>query len=470
MPNQEDLASNESFDVAVIGAGPAGLMAAIAAAQAGARVVVIEQLELPGRKLLSTGGGRCNLTNTASNDEIMSAFGRNGRFMAQALAAMDGRALRAFFDDLGVPTVCEDGFHVFPRYNRASDVLDALLKKLRQFEHVRIITGVEVKKIIQGKRHASFLGGGAPVPPPVEHTNDLDSPNTRRDRSPAARQMKNEVQGVETSGGPILAGSVVIATGGKSYPSLGATGSGFELASALGHSIAPTVPALVGLVVGEDWTRRCAGVSVRARVWIDLPRFPKAGLTGDILFTHNGLSGPAILDISGDVSALLAKRKEVPLRLALTPVLDRTRWQERLDDWGHNQGIRPVGSLLAMSMPASLAQQFCRMAGVDPAIGAAHVNRPARNAIAGLVTACPFTVTATEGFDSAIVTRGGVNLKEVDPRTLESRLVNGLYFAGEVLDLDGPCGGYNLQWAFSSGHLAGLSASEANPQIIPEKA
>ncbi len=406
------------LNVLVIGGGPAGLMAAIAAASNGARVAVCERNDQPGLKLLATGGGRCNLTNTAPADEFMAAFGRHGRFIQPALAAMDGEGLRAFFDGLGVPTFCEDGFHVYPRSNRARDVRDALVRRCGELG-VTIITGARVTALI--------TDGGA-------------------------------VKGVETPAGPVLAPRVIITTGGKSYAELGSTGDGYAMAAAVGHTIAPLVPALVGLVTRQRWPAEIAGVSIPAvRVWIDLPGQPKAGKKGDILFTHTGVSGPAVLDISGDVAELLAKRKEVPIRIDLSPGAGRAQWRQRLDDWGHGKGWRAIGSHLAAHVPSSVAGVLCRLAGIDAELPAAEVSRAARNTLANLVTGLPLTITATEGFDHAMVTRGGVALKEVDPRTLASKIIRGLYFAGEALDLDGPCGGYNLQWALSSGHLAGLN-------------
>jgi len=267
------------------------------------------------------------------------------------------------------------------------------------------------------------------------------------------------VKGVETTAGPVLAPHVVLTTGGKSYAELGSTGDGYGMAAAVGHTIIPPVPALVGLVAREKWPADLAGVSISAgRVWIDLPRQPKAGKTGDILFTHTGISGPAVLDISGDVAVLLAKRADVPIRIDLRPGVGLVQWNQRLNDWGHGKGWRAIGSHLSAHMPSSVAGLLCRLAGIDPDLPAAEVSREARNSLTDLATSLPLTIKATEGLDRAMVTCGGVALKEVDPRTLASKIIRGLFFAGEILDLDGPCGGYNLQWAFSSGHLAGLWA------------
>jgi predicted Rossmann fold flavoprotein len=264
---------------------------------------------------------------------------------------------------------------------------------------------------------------------------------------------------VKTNHGLVAAGAVVLASGGKSYPALGATGAGYDLARSVRHTIVAPVPALVGLVTAERWPASLAGVSLSsARVWIDLPKVGKAGRTGDVLFTHGGISGPAVLDLSGEVSQLLTEHKTVPVRLEVVAARPRAAWLAELDRWDHTDGTKLVRLMLGASMPAALVQIVLKQAGVDGETRCAHLARPAREAIAAMLGGMELTVTRTEGFERAIVTRGGVSLKEVDPRTLQSRLVAGLYLAGEVLDLDGACGGYNLQWAFSSGRLAGQSA------------
>jgi len=429
------------FDLAVVGAGPAGLLAAIAAAESrrapgtgtaravAGGIVLLEQLPRPGVKLLATGGGRCNLTSTLPPDEFPARFGRHGRFILPALDAFGPDALRRFLDSLGVPTAAPDGLHVFPVSDSAADVQRALVRRAREL-------GVRLRLATAAR--ALWIEGDA-------------------------------LRGLETSRGRVAANAVILATGGKGYPDLGATGSGYALAREAGHTIVEPTPALVPLVTRETWPRELAGLALSpARVRIDIPGRPpafahglrrgkRAGITGDILFTHTGLSGPAVLDLSGDVAVLLRDRAEVPLRLDLAPRTTRAEWLARLDSWPLSEGRKTLRTLLAAHFPRALADLLCRLAGLDPATRPAQVSRPARRTLADLLTALPLTVTATEGWDRAMVTRGGIALKEVDPQTLRSRLVPGLAFAGESLDLDAPSGGFNLQWAFSSGHLAGSS-------------
>jgi predicted Rossmann fold flavoprotein len=421
--------------VAVVGAGPAGMMAAIAAAEgvgvrspapsrlpapSGAPVVLLEQLDGPGAKLLATGGGRCNLTNTLPLDRFMAAFGREGRFMHPALATFGSAALRKFLEKLGLPTHAPDGLHVFPASDSAKDVLRVLRWRLKEL-------GVDVRT---GTRATGLWIDG--------------------------RTLK----GLQTDAGRLAAARVVLATGGKGYPDLGATGTGYDLARQAGHTIATPLPALVPLRTRETWPGDLAGVSVSpARIWIDLPRFPKAGLAGDILFTHTGISGPAVLDLSGDVSSLLATEPEVPVRIDLAPGTTADQWLGRLREWAETNPRQRLRALLDETLPRSLTTVLCFLAEVSPETHAAQVSAAAGRALAEHLTALPLAVTGTEGWGQAMVTRGGVSLKEVNPLTLQSKRLAGLMLAGEVLDLDGPCGGFNLQWAMSSGRLAGASAA-----------
>ncbi len=403
----------------IVGAGPAGLTAAIVAARAGGRVTVCEQLERAGAKLEVTGGGRANLTNLLSREEFTAGFGRQGRFILPALEALDPSGLRDFMKALGVPTEAPDGLRVYPKSNRAQDVLEGLLKECGRL-NVDLRTGVRVSDLI------------------LEH---------------------GRVRGVIGNQKALSGEQVIIAAGGKSYAELGGTGGGYRLALQAGHSLVPPVPALVPLVTRETWPRACAGVSLPAVVLsIAQARGSGNSSSGALLFTHRGLSGPATLNLSGRVARLLLARESVPLRLDLFSGTHAAAWQERLDSWRREQGKKQLTTLLGYHMPHSLAEAACTENGCRQNIRPAELTVHQRDRVSRWLAEIPLTVVSTEGFEKAIVTSGGVALKEVSPKTLESRLVQGLYFAGEVLDLDGPCGGFNLQWAFSSGWLAGISA------------
>ncbi|MDD4891159.1 MAG: aminoacetone oxidase family FAD-binding enzyme [Phycisphaerae bacterium] len=418
--------SSSSPQIVIVGGGPAGLAAAIAAAQSGARVVVCEQLDRPGVKLLATGGGRCNITNTLGRDEFIAAFGRQGRFIDPALDAMDNAGLRAFLATLGVPTATDpDGLHVYPASQQAVTVQSALWRRCRELG-VETRTGVRVARLLM---------------------------------------TDGKVAGVQTDGGEIAAGRVILASGGRGYPELGGCGVGYDLAGQAGHKIVTPTPALVPLTTAEHWTRPLAGLSLDCvRVRIDLPRQSAAGVVGEMIFTHHGISGPVVLDLSGDVAALLDRTKEpVPLRMDLSGGVQAAEWHRRLDRWNRDDGAKMLRTMLSRDVPHRLAEALIPEAGLPLDVRCSQASRARRDALVGLLTDAPLTVTATEGFRRAMVTRGGVTLKQVDPHTLQSRLLPGLFFAGEVLDLDGPSGGFNLQWAFSSGHLAGASAAAMAP-------
>lgn len=409
----------ESCDVAVIGGGSAGLMAAAAAAQAGARVEVFERLPGPGRKLCATGGGRCNLTRHAAAEEIMAAFGKRGRFMAPALEKLDPPGICRYFAGLGVPTASEDGVHVFAASGRAEDVANALQKDCLK-RNVRVRTGERVTSLL--------IEDGA-------------------------------IRGLEARGRRIRARAVILAAGGCSHPALGSDGSGHALARQAGHEIAEATPALVPLLAAEPWVGTLAGIVLPVRLWIRDSRPGGRRVTeGPMLFTHSGISGPATLDISGDVAVAL-QNGDVTLCAQVAPGLDAGAWSARLEETAQKDGgRRTLRATLAMWMPARLADTLLdreRMNGNMRLAGLSHANR---DRLAALLGALPLKIRGAGGWARAMVTRGGVRLKEVRPETLESRLVRGLHLAGEILDLDGPCGGYNLTWAFASGRLAGCSA------------
>ena len=466
MPHDASTPPPDAFDVAVVGAGPAGQMAAIAAAERGRRVVLLEQMPRPGLKLLASGGGRANLTHLADAAAFFAAFGRHGRFLAPALAALDPPGLRRFLDGLGVPTEAEADGRVFPASQRSSDVQAALGRRLRALgvevrlrrRAVRLILdgdrvrGLDVRRLApRGGRAQEIPRGGSPHPPRAQD-NALPCGGV-------ARPVRAGEPGPSGSPSPAVrfaADRVILACGGRSWPGLGGTGGGYALARQAGHTLVEPVPGLVPLVVGEPWPARLAGVALAgARVWIDRPAFRKAGVAGDVLFTHRGVSGPAVLDLSASVAGLLAEGGPVPVCVEPVAGMDADRWAGLLDVWRTSAGRRHVATLLAERLPASVGRMVCELAGVAAETPAGRLGAAGRHSLAGTLGRLELTVTGTEGFGVAFVTRGGVSLKEVDPHTLASRRVAGLHFAGEMLDLDGPSGGFNLHWAFASGRLAG---------------
>lgn len=406
--------------VLVVGGGAAGMMAAIAAARAGAAVTLCERQSGLGCKLAATGGGRCNLANTLAPEAFMRRFGPRGRFMADALRRLGRDALLRNLRAWGVDTAAADGFHYFPVSQRAADVVDALRRELaRGRVAVRLDTRVTALVTADGRIVGATAGG-------------VDEP----------------------------ADAVVLAAGGAAWPALGGSEFGYELARAVGHTVVEPSPALVGLMTRETWPGACAGVTLPdVDVRLDLQRRRKQACRGILLFTHRGISGPVILDLSGDAVACLRAQPVVPLRLCLDATVTRGDWEARLAGWRRGRGARTVRNLLDEAFPQSLATALCVACGIPADLSAARLDAARRALLLDHLAAAPLTVVSAEGMHRAMVTRGGVDLREVDPARLESRRVRGLHIAGELLDLDGPCGGYNLQWAFSSGWLAGAAAA-----------
>lgn len=408
--------------VCVAGCGPAGIMAALAAARDSARVRLIDPHEPPGAKILASGGGRCNLTNTLDRNAFMEKFGKRGRFMSHALGLLSPAALRASLSARGIATSADSSGRIFPE-GGARVVHAVLMRALRA-------AGISV------------------------------AANTRMER---ILTSSNRIAGIDTNHGPIACDALIVATGGCSYPSLGSDGSGIRAISSLGLRIAEPVPALVPLVAREKMLRTIAGVSLRGvRVLVAGEKRTYVQATGDVLFTHRGLSGPAVLDVSGEVAMHLRNSHETTVCIQVDPSLSVLDWHERIRAWRNTHGRRRVGNALGLILPSRFASLLLVSAGLSEDCQLSHLDAASEQRLCELLASFPVAVSGTEGFDVSMVTRGGVDLKEIDPRTMQSRKIEGLFFAGEIVDLDGPTGGFNLQWAFSSGNLAGASSARCN--------
>ncbi len=410
----------DSCDLIVIGGGAAGIISAIVSARNSKKVLLLEKLPKIASKLQATGGGRCNLTNTLCNEEFMSRFGREGRFMQDALKLFDYKALIEFFNEIGVATHAPDGFRVFPTSHSSLTIISALEKEMKRVG-VDVACSQKVLEIV---------------------TAD------------------GKVSGVKTQSNFFSAENVIIATGGLGYPTLGAEGDGYSMASKIGHTVTELHPAMMPLKVKEAWVKNCrADTIAKVELRVDLKKARKLCARGDLIFTSSGIRGPVVLDFAREITPLLSKYGEVPLLLNLTKGKNEEEITQHLKTEVLKYPQNTILQQLKTLLPQSLSSEICLLAGVDTSVTYNKISGASRAKLIGLLAWTPLTVVGHDGFTMAMITRGGISLKEIEPKTMQSKFVKGLYFCGEVMNLDGPCGGYNLQWSFASGYLAGMLQS-----------
>ncbi len=421
------------YDVIVVGAGPAGMMAAGQASIAGARTLLLERMRRPGRKLQLTGKGRCNLTNTAQLEAFIDHFGRNGRFLRSSFSRFFVQDLLDFVHNLGVETVTERGGRVFPVSQDALEIVNALERWLKQ-SNVELKPSSRVKelRIEQGRLQGLMVqdAHNSPGGDPLTEPRIID------------------------------ASAIIIATGGASYPATGSSGDGYQLAESVGHAIIPIRPALVPLVTRGDTAASLQGLSLRnveVKLLID-GKVVGSGM-GEMLFTHFGLSGPLILSLSRLAVDGLSSGANVQVSIDLKPALDETQLDARLLRDFDAHGKKQFRTVLKELLPAKMILTCIVQTGIEADKEAHQITSEERGRLRSWLKDLRFEVVGHRSFRQAIITAGGVDIRQVDPRTLGSRLVEGLYFAGEVLDLDADTGGYNLQAAFSTGWVAGRSAA-----------
>lgn len=410
--------------IVVAGAGAAGMMAAVTAARQGAKVVLIEPNEKVGRKLYITGKGRCNVTNDCRVDQLLASVPRNGKFLYSAFSRFSPQDTIAFFEKLGVPLKVERGNRVFPQSDRAADVIDALWKELRRCR-------VEL----------------------------------RQDRVTEVAVSGGRVSGVKLEkAGLVNCEAVLLATGGTSYPRTGSTGDGYRIAEALGHTITPIRGSLVPLESEDRACSQLQGLSLRNVV---LRMKNQRGKTvyqeqGELLFTHFGLSGPLVLSASAHMDFA---RDRYAAHIDLKPALDEEKLDARLlRDFGERAN-QDVSNALGALVPRSMIPVMAERAGIDGQTKVRDIRREQRRRLLDALKDFTVDISGPRPVEEAIVTAGGVKVSQVDPKTMQSKLVQGLYFAGELLDVDGYTGGFNLQIAWSTGYAAGLAAAggkEAN--------
>ncbi len=408
------------YDLIVIGGGPAGMIAAGRAAELGVKVALIEKNATLGRKLLSTGGGRCNFSNVLFSDrELASKYGQNGKFLLSAFNLLNPIKTVDFFKNLGVKSKIEADGRVFPESDQAIEVLKALIGYLDR-GRVEVITGSAVKDFRKNKK------------------------------------IINSV--ILEDGREIVADKFIIAVGGKSYQNLGSSGDGYDWLEKMGHKIIPPVPGLASILVKERGIKNLEGVSLKKAKLTALSDNKKiAEAVGDLIFTFKGISGPVVLNLSGEISR--QSEKDIKLEIDLFPELSDKELSEKLQKLFEANGGKNIRNLLTLLTPVKLVDDILNKAGINPGKKASLISRPEKLTIVDLMKRFDWSFKSTAGFNEAMITVGGVDSKEIDQRTMKSKLVDNLFIAGEIIDLQGPTGGYNLQLCWSTGYLAGEAST-----------
>lgn len=409
------------FDVAVVGGGPAGMMAAGRAGKLGARVALIEKNHYLGKKLLLTGKGRCNLTRAESNlKNFTDAFGKEGRFLLSSLSVFGIKQTIDFFEKRGLKTKIERGKRVFPESDKARDVLNVLKNHLKEGK-VAILKGKKVEALHKKAEKITSI--------------------------------------VLEKGKKIIAENYIICTGGKSYPNTGSTGDGYRWVKKLGHTVITPKPALTPLKIKEVWVRKVQGLSLRnIRISVCQNGGKKDERFGEMLFTHFGISGPIVLDMSKKIGELLS-RGDVKLELDLKPGLAKKQLDKRVQRDFQKYQNKLFRNSLNDLLPQKIIPIIVKLSEINPNKKVNNITKEERKKLVNLLKKLEMRVSALVGFDKAIITNGGIDLKEIDNKTMKSKIIDNLYLAGEIINLDGPSGGYNLQLCWITGYIAGQSAA-----------
>jgi len=412
------------YDVLIIGGGPAGLMAACKAGEAGLRILVVEKMSRVGIKLLITGNGRCNITNIASLSDFIKRIYPDGKFLRPAFSQFFSKDIISFLNDCGVETRVESHGKVYPVSNKAKDVLGAFIRKALIHEVEIRYNSKVIDLLIEGKTIK-----GVKI---ITDDNEYD----------------------------VFARQVILSTGGKSYPSTGSTGDGYALAVKAGHAIVPVRPSLVPLNTQGDKAQQLQGLSltdIRASLWINNKKHSQD--TGEILFTHFGLSGPLVHSLSRAAVEALDNGCKVEFSIDLVPNMDEIAFDRQLLYDLNQNGKKQIDNLMKLWLPAKLIHLFLAECGIESVKACHQINAPERRKIRLIMKDLRFIITGHRSFKEAIITAGGISTKEIDSQTMQSKLIDNLYFAGEIIDVDGDTGGYNLQIAYSTGWLAGKACS-----------
>ena len=408
--------------VIIVGGGAAGMLAGIIAARNGCQVVLYEKNEKLGKKIFITGKGRCNVTNNCDPEELLQAVKSNNKFLYSAFYSFNSQDMMALLEEAGVPLKTERGNRVFPLSDHSSDIIRGLERLLHRYDvHIRLRKEVQEILIEDGRAAGIRLKDGY------------------EDRAQA----------------------VVVATGGLSYPTTGSTGDGYRFAREAGHTVTDCMPSLVPLTVSEDYIGEMAGLSLR-NVELTIRNGKKILYQdfGEMMFTHKGITGPLVLSASSSIGKQLKKQGTLEGYIDLKPALSSEQLDERILREFENAKNKQFKNVIGVLFPSSLTPVIIRLGGIPEDKVIHEISREERLNFVSIIKAFPFTIDGLGGYSEAVITKGGISVKEINPGTMESKKIPQLYFAGEVLDLDAVTGGYNLQIAWSTGYLAGMAVSE----------
>ncbi len=401
------------YDLIVVGGGACGIASALSGAYNNKKVLLIEKLPNLATKLKASGGGRCNLTNTLQNDEFIKKFDKNARFIQDVIKEFDHKKLIDFFKNIGVETHAPDGFRVFPTSHSSLTIVNALKNELSK-QNVKVLTSTKVVDILQ---------------------------------------QNNQIIGVKTLCENFFSNHIVFATGGLGYPTMGSNGDGHKILQQHNHTLTKLYPAMMPLKVKESWVEFCKADTIpKVTMRVDIKKYKKLTAKGDLIFTKNGIRGPVVLDFAREITPLFEKYDEVPILVNLTKGLDEDKI---IQHFKNETKAKNILELLQTLLPKSVAVEMLKLLNISQTTTLKKLDGSLKQQLIKILAWTPLHVTGHDGFKMAMVTRGGVSLKNIDPKTMQSKLIKGLYFCGELVDIDGPCGGYNLQWAFASGYIAG---------------
>ena len=413
------------YDVIIIGSGGAGIMSALSISYNTnyKNILIIEKLSYLASKLKASGGGKCNLTNMLPKDEFLEGFWKNAKFVRNIIDNFDNKDLIKFFDKIGLETNSLDGFRVFPASKNSKSVINALQNELKK-QNIKIHFDELATKILT---------------------------NNKKD---------NQIIGLKTSKQTYQTDNIVVATGGKGFTKLGGGDDGYNLIKDLGHTITPLYPAMLPLITKEKWVANCTADTI-AKASIKCDKIKKQIFKGDLIFTKNGIRGPIVLDMAREISPLLENHKdnkEVEIKVNMTQITNEEKLYQFIKNEASNS--KNIFEIVTKLLPISVATEILKIVGIEPNIYLKQIKGIKKEELIKTLLWTPLTIIDTFGFENAMVTRGGIKLSEIDSKTMQSKLIDGLYFCGEVVDIDGKCGGYNLQWAFSSGYLVGKNIGD----------